>query len=196
MTLCAMLALARQILPMNAALHAGKWKKAIGLGLSGSVLLLVGYGRIGRRVAALAKAFGARVLVYDPYLPEENLDEVIRVASLETGLAEADIVSLHASGEDCLLNSAAFTHMKEGVLLLNSARGGLVEESALVAALDSGKVAGLWFDAFTQEPYDGPLTRYPQALLTPHTGTYTRQCRLEMETAAVHNLLRDLGIKL
>jgi D-3-phosphoglycerate dehydrogenase / 2-oxoglutarate reductase len=195
MTLCAMLALARQILPMNAALHAGKWEKAIGLGLSGANLLLIGYGRIGRRVAALAKAFGARVLVYDPYLPEQNLEDVTRVASLEAALAEADIVSLHASGEDCLLDSAAFMQMKEGVLLLNSARGGLVEESALVAALDAGRVGGLWFDAFTKEPYDGPLTRYPQALLTPHTGTYTRQCRLEMETAAVHNLLRDLGIE-
>ena len=195
MTLGAMLALARQILPMNAALHAGKWEKAIGIGLSGATLLLVGYGRIGRRVAALAKAFGARVLVYDPYLPEETLEEVTQVASLEAGLAEADIVSLHASGDDCLLNSAAFAHMKEGVLLLNSARGELVDECALLAALDAGRVGGLWFDAFVREPYNGPLIRYPQALLTPHTGTYTRQCRLEMETAAVHNLLRDLGIE-
>ena len=146
-------------------------------------------------MAALAKAFDARVLVYDPYLPEETLEEVTQVASLEAGLAEADIVSLHASGEDCLLNSAAFAHMKEGALLLNSARGELVDECALLAALDAGRVGGLWFDAFVREPYNGPLTRYPQALLTPHTGTYTRQCRLEMETAAVHNLLRDLGIE-
>ena len=84
--------------------------------------------------------------------------------------------------------------MKPGVLLLNSARGGLVDEAALLAALDSGKVAGVWFDAFWEEPYTGPLTQYEQAILTPHVGTYTERCRLQMETEAVRNLLRDLGL--
>jgi D-3-phosphoglycerate dehydrogenase len=82
--------------------------------------------------------------------------------------------------------------MKDGVVVLNSARGGLIDENALAAALDSGKVGGVWLDAFWEEPYHGRLTQYQQALLTPHTGTYTRQCRLDMETAAVRNLLRDL----
>ena len=80
-----------------------------------------------------------------------------------------------------------------GVIVLNSARGELVDEDALVAALESGRVSGAWFDAFWEEPYTGPLTRFDQVLLTPHVGTYTQQCRLSMESAAVHNLLRDLG---
>ena len=79
-------------------------------------------------------------------------------------------------------------------MLLNSARGKLVEEKALLHALDTGIVGQVWFDALWQEPYTGPLTRYPQALLTPHIATYTQQCRLDMESAAVRNLLRDLGI--
>ena len=78
---------------------------------------------------------------------------------------------------------------------MNSARGALVDEAALLTALDSGMVAGTWFDAFWEEPYTGKLTNYDQALLTPHVGTYTEQCRLQMESEAVNNLLRDLGLR-
>ncbi|MFP6583153.1 MAG: NAD(P)-dependent oxidoreductase [Candidatus Hydrogenedentota bacterium] len=80
------------------------------------------------------------------------------------------------------------------MVLLNSARGELVDESALVKALESGRVGGCWFDAFVEEPYVGPLAKFDQVLLTPHAGTYTRECRLSMESAAVENLLRDLGV--
>jgi len=78
--------------------------------------------------------------------------------------------------------------------LLNSSRGSLVDETALVSALDAGILAGAWLDVFSKEPYNGPLTGYDQVLLTPHTSTYTSQCRREMEIAAVKNLLSDLEI--
>jgi D-3-phosphoglycerate dehydrogenase len=192
LTVGALLTLCRRILSANEALHAGQWKKEIGLGLSGTKVLFIGYGRIGRHTAMLMRAFGAEILVCDPYLDSATLTGGERMASLDEGLAEAEVISLHASGEDCILDAAAFGKMRDGVIVLNSARGGLVDESALVAALDSGKVGGVWFDAFWKEPYTGPLTQYPQALLTPHVATYTRQCRLEMESQAVMNLLRDL----
>ena len=148
-----------------------------------------------RPTAPLLHHFGAQLLVYDPYLDAGTLQHARRLASLEEGLPEADVISLHASGENCILDTEAFGQMKPGVILLNSARGGLVDEEALVAALDTGTVSATWFDAFWQEPYDGPLLRYEQALLTPHVGTYTRQCRFDMEAAAVKNLLRDLGVR-
>lgn len=85
--------------------------------------------------------------------------------------------------------------MKDGVVLLNSARAQLVDEDALIAALESGKVRGAWFNVFWEEPYQGRLLGFEQVLLTPHVATYTRQCRLSMETAAVRKLLRDLGIE-
>ncbi len=192
MTLAALLALARQLIPTNAALHRGEWAKSIGLGLRGAKVLLIGYGRIGRRVGELLQAFGAEIFVCDPALSDDV--QGVTVVSLAEGLVLADVVSLHASGEDCILDCAAIDLMKPGAILLNGARGGLVEESSLLAALDSGKVAGVWFDAFWEEPYTGPLTRYEQALLTPHVGTYTERCRLQMETEAVRNLLRDLGL--
>ncbi|HNR29586.1 MAG TPA: NAD(P)-dependent oxidoreductase [Candidatus Hydrogenedentes bacterium] len=194
MTVGALLALARNLIPMNEALHGGVWKKMIGFGLEGTSVLLIGYGHIGRRVARLIEAFGARVLWYDPHVEATAADIGARVARLENGLAEAAVVSLHAAGTDCILGSDQFAGMRDGVVLLNAARGELVDEAALVAALDMGKVGAAWFDAFWSEPYEGPLTRYPQVLLTPHAGTYTRQCRRDMEIQAVRNLLRDLEI--
>jgi len=194
MTVAALLALARRLIPTNAALHAGHWQKSIGFGLAGTKVLLIGYGRIGRRVGELLRAFGAELLVHDPYIDPAALTHGERLVSLDNGLAEADVISLHAAGEQCLLGPDAFAHMRPGTILLNSARGALVDEAALVNALKSGAVAAAWFDAFWQEPYKGPLLDFEQVLLTPHVGTYTRQCRLDMETTAVRNLLRDLGV--
>jgi D-3-phosphoglycerate dehydrogenase len=194
MTLTAMLALLRRIHEMSNRLHAGEWPKLIADSLVDLPVLLVGYGRIGRRVGGLLRAFGARVFVADPMLKPADLTEGEQLVSLHDGLASARVVSLHAAGEQCILGPAEFAMMADGILILNSARGGLVDESALVAALESGRVAGGWFDAFWKEPYTGPLLRFPRMLLTPHVGTYTEQCRLSMETAAVANLLRDLGI--
>lgn len=194
MTLAALLAIGRRLIPTNAALHAGHWQKSIGFGLAGTKVLLIGYGRIGRRVGELLRAFDAEVLVHDPYIDPATLIHGERMVGLPGGFAEADVVSLHAAGEQCLLGSDAFAHMRPGAILLNSARGGLVDEAALIDALKAGTVAAAWFDAFWQEPYKGPLLDFEQVLLTPHIGTYTRQCRLDMETTAVRNLLRDLGL--
>lgn len=195
MTLAALLSLCRRLIPTNAALHQGEWKKMMGQGLAGSRALVVGYGRIGRRVGEILQFLGAEVHVFDPYIDDAALMEGLpRVTVLEGTLAEADIVTLHAGGKEVILGPYQFAAMKEGVLLLNSARGELVDENALIDALDSGKVGGAWFDAFWEEPYQGRLTEYDQVLLTPHVGTYTRQCRLSMESAAVDNLLRDLGL--
>ena len=193
MTVSALLALNRRLLTTNEALHQGKWKKEIGMGLRGTSVLLIGYGRIGRRTGELLAAFGARLLVCDPCVEASSLQRGERLVSLDEGLAEAEVISLHAAGEACILGDTEFARMKPGVVLLNSARGKLVDEQALVRALDAGIVAQTWFDALWQEPYTGPLAGYPQALLTPHIATYTRQCRLDMESAAVQNLLRDLG---
>ena len=196
MTTTALLTIARKLIPTNEALHRKEWSKSVGMGLIGANVLFIGYGRIGRKTAEILKAFGANISVYDPYIEAAALtDGESYVADLHTGLANADVVTLHAAGTDCILDGSAFAALKDGAILLNSARGELVDEAALVDALESGKVSGAWFDAFWQEPYTGPLCDFDQVLLTPHVGTYTRQCRLGMETAAVNNLLRDLGIE-
>ncbi len=195
MTLTALLALGRELIKTNAALHAGKWEKAIGFGLDGTKVLIVGYGRIGRRFGGFVRALGAEVLVVDPYLDDFKSSSGERQVALLEGLQEADVISLHASGADVLLGPEHFHSAKKGIILLNSARSELVDENALIEALESGKVRGAWFDVFWQEPYEGRLRDFDQVLLTPHIATYTRQCRLAMETAATRNLLQDLGMQ-
>lgn len=173
-----LLTLCRQVLPANAALHNGEWKKVIGRGLAGTKVLLVGYGRIGRRVGEILRALGSELVVFDPFLEENGLDSgETLVSTLAEGLTQASIVSLHSSGTELLFDAAAFEAMSEGTILLNSARGELVDEDAMTRALDSGKVAGAWFDAFVEEPYSGPLTQYGQVILTPHMSTYSRADR-------------------
>lgn len=193
MTLAALLALNRELPAMNASLHSGQWSKMISRGMRETILLIVGYGRIGRTVAGHAKALGATIHVFDPFT-SAVADGVVDVyhTSLETALSVADAISLHASGEKTLLGVRELACLKRGSILLNSARGELVDEQALVDALERGQVGKAWFDAFWQEPYQGPLAKFPQVLLTPHAATYTRGCRLQMETEAANNLIRDL----
>lgn len=196
LTVTAALALNRGLVATNVKLHAGEWAKSIGQGLTGQSVLFVGYGRIGRKAAELFRAFGPKILVADPFLKQEDLTAGETLVSLEEGLAAADIITLHAAGEEEILGADEFAKMKKGVILLNSARGGLVDEQAFIAALDNGTVGSAWFDAFWKEPYEGPLRGYENVLMTPHVGTYTAQCRGSMEMAAVQNLLRDLGVQL
>jgi D-3-phosphoglycerate dehydrogenase len=194
MTVAALLTLSRRLLPANDALHSGEWKKIIGEGLKGRRVLLIGFGRIGRRVSDLLRIFGAVIMACDPTLTDRTAQEVgVRRVLLNEGLAEADVISLHAGGTAPLLGTSEFERMRPGAVLLNSARGTLLDEAALITALEKGVVSQAWLDVFSEEPYRGPLTQFPQVLLTPHMSTYTRQCRLEMEMAAVRNLLNDLA---
>jgi len=195
MTVTALLSLCRRLIPANAALHSGEWKKMIGDGMKGRKVLLIGFGRIGSRVAELLHAFGAVVMACDPVLTEHVAKSSgVRSVSIADGLAEADVISLHAGGSYPLLGVQEFKLMRRGVIILNSARGALIDESALISALEMGVVSQAWLDVFSEEPYRGPLSRFPQVLLTPHISTYTRQCRLAMEKAAVVNILNDLSL--
>jgi D-3-phosphoglycerate dehydrogenase len=189
LTLAAMLSLLRLLPQMDRDLHEKRWTKKIGHQLEGKTVAIVGFGRIGRRVAALLAPFDAHVLAVDPYLePAADLPLV----SLEEALPRADILTLHCSGDFCLLGERELALLKPGAFVLNAARGGLVDEAALLKALGTGRIAGAWLDAFEQEPYDGPLASCPNVLLTPHVGSYTRECRARMEAEAVDNLIAAL----
>ncbi len=192
MCLTVLLALGRQLIPSNNDLHGGRWKKRMGIGLKRIKVLLVGYGRIGRRFGELLRPMGVKILVTDPLATPKNLEHDEHSVTLERGIQEAEVVSLHANGAEIILGQKEFQKMRAGMILLNSARGELLDEGALLQALENGKVAAAWLDAFVQEPYSGQLTEFDQVLLTPHLSTYTRQCRRAMEEEAVRNLLRDL----
>lgn len=187
LTIGCLLSLLRQIPQMNQALHQKSWSKRIGRQLQGACVAVIGFGRIGRKVGQLLSACGANVVAVDPLFA--GTAENIKIVSLEEALKKADIITLHASGEDCLLGNDEFNIMKNGVFILNAARGGLLDEKALAEAINNKKVAGAWLDTFNKEPYDGILCQYDEVILTPHIGSYTVECRRDMEMESVLNLI-------
>ena len=191
LTLGALLALLRQIPAMNRALHEGRWDRRIGGQIDGKTALVVGYGRIGRRVGQLLTAFGGEVLAVDPEVDPDQAE--VPLVSLHEGLEIANIVCVHASGELCLIGASELALLPDGAYVLNAGRGGLVSEQALHESLLNGRLAGAWLDVFEDEPYEGPLRDLGNALLTAHIGSYTAECRGRMETQAVDLLLEALG---
>ncbi|MFH1386114.1 MAG: NAD(P)-dependent oxidoreductase [bacterium] len=181
LTIGCLLSLLRQVNQMDAALHQKKWEKRIGRLLSEKNVAVIGYGNIGKKVGELLSAFGAKVLPVDPkYTKSVDLTDAIKAA---------DIITLHCSGEACLLRAKEFGQMKQGIFILNAARGALIDEEALIHGLNSKQVIGAWLDTFAQEPYVGKLCDYPQVILTPHVGSYAFECRQNMEMETVNNLI-------
>lgn len=187
MALSALLTIGHAIIPSNTDMHNRVWKKRIGFSLKGLNVLFIGYGRIGKKFADHLRYFGSEILVYDPNQPEVSEKELRNIVS------KADVITLHASGKEEILSPELFHTMKEGVVILNCARGGLINEDALFSGLNSGKVANYWGDVFPQEPYEGKLLSCGNAILTPHISTYNTLCRESMETEAVKHILEDLG---
>jgi D-3-phosphoglycerate dehydrogenase len=191
LTIGAMLSLLRMIPQMDQALHDGQWQKKIGFQLLDKTVAIIGFGRIGRRVAELLSPFGVKILVVDPYV-DESACAGYRKLDTNAALSEADIVTIHSSGHDCIIGEKEFALMKKGVYLLNVARGGVVSEKSLEKAIEDGTLAGAWLDTFEEEPYKGSMCNYRNVILTPHVGSYTAECRLQMENEAVDNLLNYL----
>jgi len=189
-TVAAMLDLCRSISGMNGKMHSGKWDKSIGIQLSGKTVLIIGFGRIGRKVASFLKPFGVKLLVCDPHVSEVGED--IDLLRLEDALPKADIITIHSSDDSEIIGEKEFALIKPGVFILNSARGAAINEPSLINALNAGIVRGVWMDTFIEEPYSGKLIEYPQVLLTPHIGSYTSECRSIMEMQAALNLIKGL----
>jgi D-3-phosphoglycerate dehydrogenase / 2-oxoglutarate reductase len=190
LTIGLMLAALRSIALQDRNVRQGLWKKRMGGLLHNKMVGLIGFGAIGRRVGELAKAFGCEVVYYDPQPVPEDWARKVSFAEL---LAEADIISLHASGKERLLGAEELNSLgKRGVLLVNTARGELIDDEALCACLKKGRIGYAALDVFAEEPYTGPLCALENVILTPHIGSYALESRLLMEETAISNLLRGL----
>jgi D-3-phosphoglycerate dehydrogenase / 2-oxoglutarate reductase len=186
-TMAMMLALARHIPQADQAVKAGRWERSKFLGseLRDKVLGVVGLGSIGREVAHRAQAFGMRVIASDPMLSEERAAQLnVKLLPFEQLMAEADLVTLHVPltrETQHLVNAAALARAKPGMRLINVARGGIVDESALRDALRDGQVAGAALDVFEQEPPgENPLLSLPQVVTTPHLGASTEEAQISV----------------
>ena len=203
LTITLMLAVAKEVKRMDRALRRGGtadfFSAYRGIEINGLCLGLVGLGRIGSRVAVLAQGLGMKVVAYDPYVPAAKMAElnVEGVPTLEGVLHMADVVSLHLPITDenrHLFNAERLAQMKPGAILINAARGALVDEAALLAALEQGHLHGAGLDAFQVEPPapDNPLLHRDDVIATPHIGAATGAGKERLWTAAISQSLQVL----
>ena len=179
-----LLALARKVPAADRSTRAGEWDRYshIGFELFGKTMTILGMGRIGMRVALRARAFGMRVLAYDPYLVPQSpaiTESGADLVSLEEALSQADVVSLHlplTKETRQLLNADSLALMKPTAVVLNTSRGGVIDEAALASALAAGRLGGAGLDVREAEPpAPGPLDTLPNVVLTPHIASWTAE---------------------
>ena len=193
LTMGLMLASLRRICQTNQSLKANEWPRMQGQLLAAQTVGILGLGHIGKRVAQLCQAFECNVIAHDPYI-DKTLHGV-KLVSFEELLSESDVISLHLSyttDTHHLFGSESFSCMKPGSIIINAARGGLIDETALDDALTSGHLGMAALDVFEQEPYHGPLTKNNKTILTSHIGSLAKESRKRMELEAAENLLKGL----
>jgi D-3-phosphoglycerate dehydrogenase len=196
LTLGGMLCVLRHVHEMDAELRQGRWTRRMGRLLSGKTVGIVGLGRIGKRMAALLGPFGVELLGYDIF-PDTAwaAEHGGELTPFERLLARADVVTIHTSKSPDvgpMFGREQLALMKPGAVLVDTARGEVLDEEALAEALRDGRLGGAYLDVFHHEPYDGPLRELPTVLLTPHAGSYAEEARRRMETEAVEQLLAFL----
>ena len=195
-TMGMILALSRDLIRQTEALRRADWsvrETQRAFDLAARTLLVIGYGRIGRRVAALAQAFGMQVVARDPYVAE-FAPGVLIAETLHEGLAAADVVTVHTplnAETRGLIDGQALAAMKPGALLINCARGGIADEAAVAQALHAGKLAGYGADVFEVEPVgrDNPIIAAPNVVLSPHSAASTPEGMRGMGLQTVRNVL-------
>ena len=183
-TIGLMLALARNLIYANNSLKNKKWekKKLKGIELRGKTLGIIGLGRIGSQVAKRAKAFEMRVIAYDPYVTKEYANKLgVELVDFETLLKESDFITIHVPLTEKtknMITKKEIEKMKDGVFIINCARGGIINENDLYEALKNGKVAGAALDVFEKEPpFDSPLLKLDNVIVTPHIGGNTKEAQ-------------------
>jgi len=199
--LALILSLTRKIVSATAAVKAGTWDVKVAVPIArhrGRTLGLVGLGKIPRALVPKAQAIGFQVLAFDPYVsPEDGARLGVRMVDFEMLLSESDVVSVHAPLTDetvGLFGDRAFGLMKAGAFLVNTSRGPLIQEAALLRALQSGRLAGVGLDVLEVEPpaAENPLLRLPNVAVTPHIGFYSEQSLVELQTKAAQEVRRAL----
>lgn len=191
------LACAKQLIRSDRAVRGGPWgwRNKLEQGeISGKTLLIIGFGRIGRHLATMASAFGMKILAHDPYLAAKGWPDgnVACAGDLTAALGKADFVSVHIPKADKpIIGVAEIASMKRGAIIVNTARGGIVDEAALCDALRSGQIAAAALDVFDAEPpqADHPLLAFDQVILTPHTAGLTAEAAERMAVSSVQNVL-------
>ena len=175
--------LLRKINSLSNNVKNGKWERSFGNMLYGSKVGIIGYGRIGQCVDKMLKVFGTINNHYDITDDNNSINMIIK---------ESDIITLHTSGNKLVLGSSELKRMKKGSFIVNTSRGGVIDENCLYELLKNKHISGASLDVFEKEPYNGKLKELDNVILTPHIGSYTIKSRINMEIQAMNNLLGEL----
>lgn len=194
------LSVARRITYLNNSTRNGEWVRSTGMELKGKTIGIMGLGAIGKVVARCAKGFEMNVIAYDPFINEAHCKENnITVCTFDEVVEQADVISLHLPLLDStkhMINKDAISKMKPTTILINTSRGGIIDEDAAYEALKAGKLGGLGLDAFEIEPPTGStLFELDNVVVTPHTGAHTKEATDNMANAAIKNLIDVLSGK-
>lgn len=196
LALAGTLAIMRKLSTSDQDIRSGKWKKTMGKSLYGKNIGLIGFGKVGRRFAELLSVFTKNIFYYDPFLIKNSAGENKYTSlPLEELLSISDVISIHipySKDNHNIIGVNEFKLMKPDAVLLNTSRGGLVDENLLYEFLKNNHQAGAYIDVFEEEPYQGKLSELNNILLTPHIGTTTKETREEMEYQACVNLINGL----
>jgi D-3-phosphoglycerate dehydrogenase len=191
---------ARKVPMLDRKTKEGAWPRSTGIELYGKTMGILGLGAVGKGVAKRAQGFSMRVLAYDPFINRQYaLEHNIEVSGFEEIIAEADVISLHLplTGETRhIISGEVMGRMKKGVILINTARGGLIDEWAAYEHLSSGHLGGLGLDAYEEEPpKTSALFEFDNVVLTPHTAAHTTEATANMALMSVRNLIDVLSGK-
>lgn len=187
----------KKIPAYTVSMKNGDFSSSSGRLLSGKTVGIVGLGRIGYRVAEMLNALGCNINYFDPFTTTNPPISWQCMSNLENLVAMADIISLHANPPKktgAIIDEKILLKCKKGIIIINTARGTLIDEMALVQALKTGAVSAAGLDVFMREPYTGPLLSFPQVITTPHVASNTIESRSTMELEAFENLLRALEV--
>ena len=192
------LSIARKIPYLDTKTRVGKWVRSTGMELKGKTLGIIGLGAIGKVVATCGQGFHMNLIAYDPYIDNAYCKEQnIKACSFDEVIQQADVISLHLPLNEQtrhIIGRNAIAGMKPGAILVNTSRGGIIDEDAAFEALQSGRLGGLGLDAFeTEPPEDSPLFGLDNVVVTPHTGAHTKEATLNMASSAVKNLIDVLS---
>lgn len=197
LSLTAALSSLRNVVRNDKTVRNREWKKTMGRSLYGKKVGIIGFGKVGRKFCELLQPFNANCFFYDPFLEEDVLQSLnAKRMSLDELMESCDILSLHVpySNENHhLINAGNLRLVKKNVLLINTSRGGLINEDDLFSFLKDHPEASAYLDVFEAEPYNGRLKELDNVTLSPHVGTSTRETREEMELEACINLARGFG---
>lgn len=194
-TLALILGITKKIAEYSESTKKGDYRVKSASLLQKRVVGIIGLGKIGFRVGELLSCFGCVIIFFDPFCRNTPHPGWTKADNINEVFSRADIITLHAPAQknnEPIMNTEAFNLCRNGVILINTARGSLVDETALSEALRSGKVAGAGLDVTVKEPYTGILTAYPQVIITPHVASNTIESRSAMEIEAAGNLIREI----